>query len=103
MGPRGSGLGGGIKHKGNKNLPSQTKAGYTTIFEEKTGVIAVAWNPNVRVGGWAAAGLGNGLVRAEDWRLIGGVFKLGASGSTVTSAPGLVWSWGYYHGGIKIT
>ncbi|KAF2500483.1 hypothetical protein BU16DRAFT_523250 [Lophium mytilinum] len=37
-----------------------------TIYEEEQAVTALAWNPNVRVGGWAAAGLGSGLVRVED-------------------------------------
>ncbi|KAI5306870.1 hypothetical protein KEM55_008471, partial [Ascosphaera atra] len=37
-----------------------------TIFEEKTAVTAVAWNPNGECAGWAAAGMGSGLVRVED-------------------------------------
>ncbi|KAF2814454.1 uncharacterized protein BDZ99DRAFT_379595 [Mytilinidion resinicola] len=37
-----------------------------TIYEEEQAVTALAWNPNIRVGGWAAAGLGSGLVRVED-------------------------------------
>ncbi|KAI9884451.1 MAG: hypothetical protein M1823_003776 [Watsoniomyces obsoletus] len=37
-----------------------------TIYEEKSAVINVAWCPSVRFGGWAAAGMGSGLVRIED-------------------------------------
>ena len=66
MRPRGIGLGGGTKHPGNKSNAPQTKVGYTTVFEEKGGVTAVAWNPNAHVGGWAAAGMGSGLVRVEN-------------------------------------
>ncbi|KAK4619940.1 Transcription factor tau subunit sfc6 [Fulvia fulva] len=39
---------------------------YNTIFEERTAVTAVAWNPNLHVGGWAAAGMADGLLRIED-------------------------------------
>ena len=39
---------------------------YTTIYEEKTAVTAVAWNPNLHVAGWAAAGMADGLLRVED-------------------------------------
>ena len=39
---------------------------FTTIYEEKSAVTALAWNPNHHVGGWAAAGMGDGLVRVED-------------------------------------
>lgn len=37
-----------------------------TIYEEQTAVDIVVWNPNVRTGGWAAAGCGSGVVRVED-------------------------------------
>ena len=39
---------------------------FSTIFEEETGVTQVVWNPNIEYGGWAAAGMGSGLVRVED-------------------------------------
>lgn len=38
----------------------------TTTFEERTGVTALAWNPNQQCAGWACAGLGCGLIRIED-------------------------------------
>jgi transcription factor C subunit 6 len=37
-----------------------------TIFEPESSITALAWNPNIRYGGWAAAGMGTGLVRVED-------------------------------------
>jgi len=37
-----------------------------TIYEEESAVTQVAWNPNLHCGGWAAAGMGSGLVRIED-------------------------------------
>lgn len=37
-----------------------------TIHEHATAVRAACWNPNVEVGGWAAAGLGAGWVIIED-------------------------------------
>jgi len=38
----------------------------TTIYEERSAVRSVAWNPNLAAGGWAAAGLGSGVVWVED-------------------------------------
>ncbi|KAL4945047.1 hypothetical protein BDV06DRAFT_59426 [Aspergillus oleicola] len=40
-----------------------------TIYEEETHVTALAWNPNQSCAGWAAAGLGCGLLRIEDLTL----------------------------------
>lgn len=37
-----------------------------TIHEEKTAITKVAWNPNLRFGTWAAAGMASGLVRIEN-------------------------------------
>lgn len=37
-----------------------------TVYEKKSAVTALAWNPNLHAGGWAAAGLGDGLLRVED-------------------------------------
>lgn len=37
-----------------------------TIYEEKTHITALAWNPNRQCAGWASAGMGCGLVRVED-------------------------------------
>lgn len=39
---------------------------FVTIYEEETAITQVAWNPNLTWGGWAAAGMGSGLVRVED-------------------------------------
>ena len=40
--------------------------GHTTIYEEEMGIMQVSWNPNLHCGGWAAAGMGSGLIRVED-------------------------------------
>ena len=48
------------KHDGHQGTA------FTTVYEEKSATTAVAWNPNLHVGGWAAAGMGNGLLRVED-------------------------------------
>ncbi|KAI9675818.1 MAG: hypothetical protein M1829_003243 [Trizodia sp. TS-e1964] len=37
-----------------------------TIYNEESGITAVAWNPNLAYGGWAAAATGSGLLRIED-------------------------------------
>ncbi|EED19556.1 transcription factor TFIIIC complex subunit Tfc6, putative [Talaromyces stipitatus ATCC 10500] len=37
-----------------------------TIYDEEQHVVAVDWNPNQHCAGWAAAGMGSGLVRVED-------------------------------------
>ncbi|KAL1311224.1 hypothetical protein AAFC00_001415 [Neodothiora populina] len=39
---------------------------YTTVYELKTSVTTVCWNPNINVGGWSAAGMASGLLRVED-------------------------------------
>ena len=37
-----------------------------SIYEEEQAVTCVSWNTNVQTGGWAAAGMANGLLRVED-------------------------------------
>lgn len=37
-----------------------------TIYDEEQHIVAVEWNPNQHCAGWAAAGMGSGLVRIED-------------------------------------
>ncbi|EME88850.1 uncharacterized protein MYCFIDRAFT_159998 [Pseudocercospora fijiensis CIRAD86] len=39
---------------------------FKTIYEEQSAITALAWNPNLHVGGWAAAGMADGLLRIED-------------------------------------
>lgn len=39
---------------------------YSTVYDLKTSIKSMAWNPNLHVGGWIAAGMANGLVRVED-------------------------------------
>lgn len=50
--------------KGLHNTPDGMP--YMTIYEESTAITALAWNPNMHVGGWAAAGMADGLLRVED-------------------------------------
>lgn len=53
-----------------QGLPNQYEGVvYNTIYEEETASTQVAWNPNLRCGGWAAAGMGDGLIRIEDLAL----------------------------------
>ncbi|KAL0264133.1 hypothetical protein SLS55_000078 [Diplodia seriata] len=53
-----------------QGLPNQYEGVvYNTVYEEETASTQVAWNPNMRCGGWAAAGMGDGLVRIEDLAL----------------------------------
>lgn len=37
-----------------------------TVFEEPSAITALAWNPNMKFGTWAVAGMGDGLLRVED-------------------------------------
>jgi transcription factor C subunit 6 len=39
---------------------------FATVYEEKTAVTSVSWNPNLRAGTWAAVGMGSGLVVVRD-------------------------------------
>jgi transcription factor C subunit 6 len=39
---------------------------YSTVYDLKTSIKSMSWNPNLHVGGWIAAGMANGLVRVED-------------------------------------
>jgi transcription factor C subunit 6 len=55
----------GDGRSGQKHNRHQGTA-FTTVYEEESAITAVAWNPNSHVGGWAAAGLSDGLLRVED-------------------------------------
>ena len=39
---------------------------HSTLQEEESGITQIAWNPNIRCGGWAAIGTGRGFLRVED-------------------------------------
>jgi transcription factor C subunit 6 len=45
---------------------TESAVAFVTIYEEKTAVTKVCWNPNLSCGTWAAAGMASGLVRVED-------------------------------------
>jgi len=42
---------------------------FVTVYEEKTAITQVSWNPNLNCGTWGAAGMASGLVRVEDLAL----------------------------------
>lgn len=49
-----------------KKKPEHETSTLITIYEEQSGISALAWNPNLRYGTWAVAGMGSGLLRVED-------------------------------------
>ena len=49
-----------------KDTDNGNHALFSTIYDAETGIRQVAWNPNEGWGGWAASGMGSGLVRIED-------------------------------------
>jgi transcription factor C subunit 6 len=58
---------GGIAHNVITKRKGNPEIGKTiSIFEEQSAVTALAWNPNLKYGTWAVAGMGSGLVRVED-------------------------------------
>lgn len=52
--------------KDAKDTESGSHAVYSTIYDAETGIRQVVWNPNEGWGGWAASGMGSGLVRIEN-------------------------------------
>lgn len=50
----------------SKKKPENENSTLITIYEEKSSVSALAWNPNLRFGTWAVAGMNSGLLRVED-------------------------------------
>lgn len=57
----------GIQHSVSSKKPANPEVGKgITIYEESSAVTALAWNPNLKFGTWAVAGLGSGLLRVED-------------------------------------
>jgi transcription factor C subunit 6 len=50
----------------SKKKPENETSTLITIFEEQSSISALAWNPNLRFGTWAAAGMNSGLLRVED-------------------------------------
>ncbi|KAF2007127.1 hypothetical protein P154DRAFT_517530 [Amniculicola lignicola CBS 123094] len=45
---------------------SDFEAKRLTTYEEASAITALAWNPNLKYGTWAVAGMGDGLMRVED-------------------------------------
>jgi transcription factor C subunit 6 len=57
----------GIQHSVVSKKKANPEVGKgITIFEEASAVTALAWNPNLKFGTWAVAGMGSGLLRVED-------------------------------------
>jgi len=57
----------GIQHStSSKKKTNPDIAVGLTVYEEASAVTALAWNPNVKFGTWAVAGMGDGLLRVED-------------------------------------
>lgn len=50
----------------SKKKPETETSTLITIFEEKSSISALAWNPNLKFGTWAVAGMNSGLLRVED-------------------------------------
>lgn len=49
-----------------KDTENGNHALFSTIYDAETGIRQVVWNPNEGWGGWAASGMGSGLVRIEN-------------------------------------
>jgi transcription factor C subunit 6 len=57
----------GIQHSVMSKKVANPEVGKgITIYEEPSAVTALAWNPNLKFGDWAVAGMGDGLLRVED-------------------------------------
>jgi transcription factor C subunit 6 len=50
----------------SKKKPENENSTLITIFEEQSAISALAWNPNLKFGTWAVAGMNSGLLRVED-------------------------------------
>ncbi|KAH7400845.1 hypothetical protein DE146DRAFT_654090 [Phaeosphaeria sp. MPI-PUGE-AT-0046c] len=57
----------GIQHSVTSKKAKNPELGKgLTIYEEASAITVLAWNPNVKFGTWAVAGMGDGLLRVED-------------------------------------
>lgn len=54
------------RSKDIKDTENGNHALFSTIYDAETGIRQVVWNPNEGWGGWAASGMGSGLVRIEN-------------------------------------
>jgi transcription factor C subunit 6 len=50
----------------SKKKPENENSTLITVYEENSSVSALAWNPNLKFGTWAVAGMNSGLLRVED-------------------------------------
>lgn len=51
---------------GESKRPNNEGAKFITVFEEMSMASRVAWNPNLKFGTWAVAGMQSGMLRVED-------------------------------------
>ncbi|KAH7077913.1 hypothetical protein BKA63DRAFT_509296 [Paraphoma chrysanthemicola] len=57
----------GIQHSVTSKKAANPEIGKgITIYEEASAITVLAWNPNLKFGTWAVAGMGDGLLRVED-------------------------------------
>lgn len=57
----------GIQHSVMSKKETNPEIGKgITVFEERSSITALAWNPNLKFGTWAVAGMYDGLLRVED-------------------------------------
>ncbi|KNG49529.1 hypothetical protein DDE82_004880 [Stemphylium lycopersici] len=62
----------GIAHSATSKRKGNPEIGRSiSIFEEQSAITALAWNPNLKYGTWAVAGMGSGLLRVEDVGITG--------------------------------
>ncbi|KAF1836190.1 hypothetical protein BDW02DRAFT_596594 [Decorospora gaudefroyi] len=54
------------RSESSKRLDNSEIGRAIRIYEEQSAVTALAWNPNLKFGTWAVAGMGSGLLRVED-------------------------------------
>lgn len=57
----------GVQHSVTSKKAKNPELGKgLTIYEEPSAITVLAWNPNLKFGTWAVAGMGDGLLRVED-------------------------------------
>lgn len=57
----------GIAYSANTKKTVNPEVGKgITVYETKSAISSLAWNPNLKAGTWAAAGMASGLLRVED-------------------------------------
>ena len=55
-----------LGHTKNGQERSRDGNTFSTVYEEESAITQVAWNRNLKCGGWVAIGMGSGLTRVMD-------------------------------------